>query len=168
MSTPTPTVKKDSTLECLLFEIFAPGLVVGVIPYVISRWQFQPAFLGLEPLRWLGALMIPVGVFQHELSVVQFIKYGCVPHLPIRFLITDGVYGVTRNPMYSGVLLALFGQALLFGSRGLIYEGLIVGAAFLTFMMTVDEPFMKNKYGKAYEDYAKAVPGWVPRLGRKN
>ena len=50
-----------AVLGSVVFLFVAPGVVAGVIPGAISGWQFGPALLGLEPLRWIGGLLLTLG-----------------------------------------------------------------------------------------------------------
>ena len=49
------------TRPVLLFTALVPIPMGLFFPWLISRWHLQPAFFALEPLRWLGALMMPIG-----------------------------------------------------------------------------------------------------------
>ena len=52
-----------SVLGTVVFLFAAPGVVAGLVPFLLNHWRFAPALLGLEPLRWLGlVLMIPAAL----------------------------------------------------------------------------------------------------------
>ena len=66
--------------------------------------------------------------------------------------------------MYVGLLLAVLGQALLFGNiRVLIYAAAVwvVPAAFVRWY---EEPTLARQFGAEYEVYRHAVPAWWPCL----
>jgi hypothetical protein len=46
----------------LVFLVVAPGFVVGLVPFWISRWRFEPALLGLTAVRVVGAVLIVAGL----------------------------------------------------------------------------------------------------------
>ena len=54
--------RTTATLGSLLFLIVAPGVVAGLIPWIISAWWLGPPLLGAEPLRWLGVALLVLGV----------------------------------------------------------------------------------------------------------
>ena len=61
-----------SVLGTVVFLFAAPGVVAGLVPYLLTRWTFGPALLGLEPLRWLGAaLMLPAALLLLDLSLIH-------------------------------------------------------------------------------------------------
>ena len=45
-----------------IFFVLAPCVVVGVVPWWISRWEFRLSFLGVELTRFVGAGLILAGV----------------------------------------------------------------------------------------------------------
>ena len=147
----------------IVFTLCVPTPMAGVIPWLITRWQMQPAFLGIEVLRWLGAVMIVVGVPMLLSAIAWFAKEGVKPYPPIERVITTGPYAYTRNPMYAGVVLIMMGQGLLFGSRAVFIYGVCWLIAFVVFEQTIDDPFITKRMGQAYVDYCNDVPGWIPR-----
>jgi protein-S-isoprenylcysteine O-methyltransferase Ste14 len=69
-----------------------------------------------------------------------------------------------RNPIYVGFLAILLGQALLFGSPGLLEYTAVAwctGAAAVRFY---EEPTLARQFGTAYQDYRRHVRAWIPRL----
>jgi protein-S-isoprenylcysteine O-methyltransferase Ste14 len=74
-----------------------------------------------------------------------------------------GVYRHVRNPMISGVLLNLLGEALLFGSRPIALWFAIFFAANAIYLPLVEEPGLEARFGDDYRRYRAAVPRWVPR-----
>ena len=84
--------------------------------------------------------------------------------VPTRTLVVTGVYRFVRNPMYLAVLAIILGQALLFGSLGLVVYAAIVFATVFAFVKGYEEPTLTLTYGSQYLDYRRHVPGWWPRL----
>ena len=39
-------------LGTVVFTVVVPGSVVGLVPYLISRWELRPPLFGLGPTRW--------------------------------------------------------------------------------------------------------------------
>jgi len=150
----------------VVFFLLVPLPMAGVIPWWMTRWQFQPPLFGIDAARWLGALMVVVGATLLISGIAWFAHEGVMPYPPIERLITNGPYAYTRNPMYLGVVLVMSGQGLLFGSRGTLIYGLCWFAGFYVFELTIDDPFIVKHIGKPYEDYLKNVPGWIPRRPR--
>jgi protein-S-isoprenylcysteine O-methyltransferase Ste14 len=76
-------------------------------------------------------------------------------------LITSGPYRFVRHPIYSGLLLAFVGSAL---ARGEWRGVLAVALASWSFWrkLRIEEQWMREKFGAAYEQYSKRVAALVP------
>jgi protein-S-isoprenylcysteine O-methyltransferase Ste14 len=82
-------------------------------------------------------------------------------------LVTDGPYGVTRHPMYTGLLLMVLGAALTWDSALTLLLALLLAVPF--FLHTVyEEALFEQHFGEAYREYQRRVPRLVPfaRRGR--
>jgi len=78
-------------------------------------------------------------------------------------LIRNGPYALVRHPIYTGMLLALFGTALVIDRwRALI--GFAILVAGLLYKMRVEERFMAEQFGDVYARYRAEVPALIPFL----
>jgi protein-S-isoprenylcysteine O-methyltransferase Ste14 len=150
----------------IVFLFVAPGIVAGLIPWLISGWRrydWGGAAWVVEPIAWI---MIVVGVafLLYAFALFALHRGTPAPVAPTQTLVVTGVYRFVRNPMYLAVLAIILGQALLFGRWGLALYGVIVFAAVFTFVKGYEEPTLTSSYGEQYLDYRRHVPGWWPRL----
>jgi protein-S-isoprenylcysteine O-methyltransferase Ste14 len=81
-------------------------------------------------------------------------------------LVTKGIFGVTRNPLYVGNLLAAAG-ILVVHNNPMVYliGGVFTLASYQAIVLT-EERFLRNKFGEEFEQYCREVPRWRPRLSR--
>ena len=82
-------------------------------------------------------------------------------------IIMDGprlLYRHTRNPMYVGLTAAVLGEALLFGSRAVLWEAAVMALGFHLFVLAYEEPVLGSLFGAQYQTYRAHVPRWLPRL----
>jgi protein-S-isoprenylcysteine O-methyltransferase Ste14 len=79
-------------------------------------------------------------------------------------LVVRGPYRHVRNPMITGVLCILLGEAAVTASGWL----LLWFAIFLTFQAIAirfwEEPHLTRRYGSEYLNYHQNVPCWIPRI----
>ncbi len=85
------------------------------------------------------------------------------PVAPTKHLVVSGLYRHLRNPMYVGVVLAIAGQALYFGSLALLQYG-AAWAGFVAFVLLYEEPTLLRRHGSDHEAYRRNVPRRPPRL----
>ena len=103
-----------------LFLVLAPGVVAGLVPWLLTGWESNE---DLVPLRVLGALVTAAGVAVVLHAFARFVLEGIgtpAPVAPPERLVVGGVYRHVRNPMYVAVLAAILGQALLLGQLVLL------------------------------------------------
>jgi protein-S-isoprenylcysteine O-methyltransferase Ste14 len=75
-----------------------------------------------------------------------------------------GPYRYVRNPMISGVLFVLLGEAALAGSLPLLLWFGLVFAINAVYLPLVEEPGLSRRFGDDYATYKANVPRWVPRI----
>lgn len=152
-----------------IFFVLAPGVVAGLVPWWLTGWRFQEPLPDWAPLRFVGAVLVVVGVGVLLRAFVQFVAEGIgtpAPVAPTERLVVGGLYRYVRNPMYLAVLSTIAGQVLLLGQLILLLYGAAIAAAFVAFVRGYEEPVLRKRYGPAYDEYRRAVPGWWPRRPR--
>ena len=144
-----------------------PGLVVVLLPFLITRWHEGASY----PLvvRVLGVALIAVGGLLMVAAFVRFpvegegVPFPTIPPSSQR-VIVGGPYRYVRNPMYVAFGAAIAGQALLLGRPVLLVYAAALLAALVAFVRLYEERTMLARYGESYEAYRQRVPGWWPRL----
>jgi protein-S-isoprenylcysteine O-methyltransferase Ste14 len=159
--------KPTAAVGSAVFFLLAPGVVAGLIPWLLTRWQAREPLPYWAPVRVLGGILLVAGLIALVQAFVRFVVEGLGTPAPVAApdrLVVGGVYRYVRNPMYVAVLAAIVGQALLLGRLELL---LYAGAAWLVvaaFVRWYEEPTLARRFGADYEAYRRAVPAWWPRL----
>ena len=112
-----------------------------------------------------GWLLVLAGAALAARSGLLLLGRGRPRRGPRPALVIAGPYRRVRNPLYAGGVLALAGLALAAGS--LVLTGLVAGvaAAVHAWVVGVEEPRLRARFGAAYAAYLERVPRWLPRLG---
>jgi protein-S-isoprenylcysteine O-methyltransferase Ste14 len=115
------------------------------------------------PVTYSGAILIAIGFIIVVWSAALFGKAG-TPIKPFEEstqLVTGGMYQVTRNPMYLGMVLILVGIALLFGT----ISPFIPIPFFIWLIQTIfifnEEIVMEETFGDEYKEYKKKIRRWL-------
>jgi protein-S-isoprenylcysteine O-methyltransferase Ste14 len=153
-----------AALGSVVFFVTNPGLIGGLVPWALTGWRRSNGPLVIEVL---GGALIAVGIVLLVVTIGRFVLEGRgTPHpiAPTTQLVVGGPYRHVRNPMYLGVIAAVVGQAILFGSVALLVYAVIIWVIVAAFVRFYEEPTLAERYGEQYELYRRAVPGWWPRF----
>jgi protein-S-isoprenylcysteine O-methyltransferase Ste14 len=149
-----------------LFFAVAPGIVVGLVPWLLTGWRARDPLPYWAPVRVVGALLLAAGVIVLAQAFVRFAVEGLGTPAPLAAperLVVGGLYRHVRNPMYVAGLAAVLGEAMVLGQLSLVLYGAAVGSASVAFVRFYEEPALRRRFGAEYEEYVRAVPGWWPR-----
>jgi protein-S-isoprenylcysteine O-methyltransferase Ste14 len=151
-----------------LFFAVAPGVVAGVVPWLITGWEVEAEWWA--PLRVAGATLVVAAAAVLVHAFARFVVEGLgtpAPVAPTERLVVGGLYRHVRNPMYIAVVATIVGQALLLGSGALLVYAAVAWAGMAAFVRFYEEPTLARRYGAEYESYRRAVPAWLPRPRRQ-
>ncbi len=152
-------------LKNLLFTVLVPGTVAGWVPWRIAARGGHVLAGG-----WMlaaGAVLAATGVAIALWCVRDFAVAGRgtpAPFDPPTQLVVRGLYRYVRNPMYVGVLSVIAGWSLLYRSAAVAEYGAIVWLLFTVFVVAVEEPMLKRRFGASYEAYCRSAGRWLPRV----
>ena len=158
------TSRVGNALGSALFLFVAPGVVAGLVPWLLTGWEPGAT---RPPLQVIGALLIVAGAVVLLDAFARFVVEGFgtpAPVAPPERLVVGGLYRYVRNPMYLAVGAIIVGQALLLARPILLFHAGAFAAVVFAFVRLYEEPTLAHQFGAEYEDYRRAVPGWWPRL----
>lgn len=156
-----------TALKTLIFTVFVPGTVTVLVPRLLLSSDFELASMKLRSLGFFGGIFILLGVLIYLRCAWDFTFAGKGTPAPIdppKELVAQGLYRFVRNPMYLGVLLILFGEAMLFESRTVFVYAAVVFSFFHLFVVLYEEPALQRQFGVSYQRYCSAVPRWIPNF----
>jgi protein-S-isoprenylcysteine O-methyltransferase Ste14 len=150
-----------------VFFLVGPGIVVGLIPWLLTDWQVREPVPYWTPMRMLGVVLLLAGLIVLIQAFVRFVVEGVGTPAPIaapEHLVVGGMYRYVRNPMYVAILAAIVGQALLLGQLALLLYAAAIWLIAAAFVRWYEEPALTRRFDTDYEAYRRAVPAWLPRL----
>jgi protein-S-isoprenylcysteine O-methyltransferase Ste14 len=155
-------------LKTLLFTIFVPGSLLGLVPWLLLQGSGE-AMVPTYSVWLIGLLPFCAGIVLYLWCAGAFTYVGHGTPAPIDapvFLVRAGPYQWVRNPMYIGVLSVWFGEVILFHSLVLACCGLLIAGIVHLFVVFYEEPSLRRQFGERYETYLQTVPRWLPRYPR--
>jgi len=148
----------------IIFTILKPGVVVGLIPYIILRDKWDGIDLFSSIYQHIGLVLITAGLIILLHCIIRFVVEGrgtLSPIDPTQRLVVKGLYKYTRNPMYLGVSSILVGESLFTRSNDLWIYTLIVFIVFNIFIFLIEEPRLRKDFGEEYRQYFENVGRWI-------
>ena len=121
---------------------------------IVSKQEF----FNSDVIAWGGVFLCLGGLLMLVWSIISFgesFRVGIDIDQPTD-LVTNGVFAISRNPIYVGFWFVLLGQFLIFSNWILL---IYMGAATWLFHRQVlrEEEFLKNHYGTEYTEYYNRV-----------
>lgn len=140
------------------------ALIFFAIIWVASR-QLPSLAFDMPGSHYWGIGLAGTGIILALAGVIEFRKAETTvnPTKPstTSAMVTSGVYRLSRNPMYLGLLFVLTGWATAL-SHVLAFLFLPAFVAYLNrFQITPEERVLSAKFGEAFATYTQAVRKWL-------
>jgi protein-S-isoprenylcysteine O-methyltransferase Ste14 len=144
--------------------IFPPNrLVIGRVTIFVLGEYLPMARFNSGFATGLGSFAILIGLvlLVHAGGMFKSAKTDMIPFQNVTALVTTGVYRVTRNPMYLGMTMVLFGTSITVGA----YAGLFVAPIFMAIIefrfIRPEEAMLRELFGEDFDAYCKLVRRWL-------
>ncbi len=119
------------------------------------------------PWFWVGVILLIDGLFLLVWTITLFATQGkgtLAPWAPTKQLVVAGPFRHVRNPMITGVLLVLVGEAMIFESFWLLGWALFFFLLNNFYFILKEEPDLLKRFGEPYTVYCRNVRRWIPRI----
>jgi protein-S-isoprenylcysteine O-methyltransferase Ste14 len=157
-------------LRHLVSVLLLPVTVTVVVPIWLARRNGLTFLAPATPPEWVavaaGVPALVVGLSLFAASLARFAVQGqgtLAPWDPPKRLVVVGPYRYVRNPMISGVVFVLIGEALLLRSAPHLLWAVAFPLINLVFIAGFEEPQLEGRFGDEYRTYCRHVPRLVPR-----
>ncbi|MGE5171612.1 MAG: methyltransferase family protein [Rudaea sp.] len=141
-------------------------LVAALVMWALDRWVPLVHWIA-PPWNRLGAVFGVAGLAIDVAAVARFLMKRTTlnPAVPGKasFLVTDGVFRMSRNPMYLGLVLLLIGWALWLGSATPWLVVPLFVAGITNVQIVPEERALAERFGETYVAYRGRVARWIGR-----
>ncbi len=139
--------------------IFLSGLLIGGF----VSWLFPLAFLPTAFSIVAGVLFILAGLAVIAAAFVKMrrARTNVEPWKPTTAIVASGVYGISRNPIYLGMILIYLGASFLFNSFWFLPPLAPVLLLMHYGVIRREEMYLERKFGDEYLNYKNRVGRWV-------
>ena len=135
------------------------GIILSYQGYFVF-WEFE--LLNI-PLKIIGIGLVVFGIYLNYSAKRKSRLFDMVTE---NKLITTGVYGIVRNPVYSAVLLVCTGAIFIVNNVVLFIVPIICWIYITVFLILTEEKWLVERYGQEYEEYCKKVNRCIPWFPR--
>jgi protein-S-isoprenylcysteine O-methyltransferase Ste14 len=142
-----------------------PKLAILCLPYIILSLTvlyiypefFDLKFLDIIYAKVIGLIWLGIGVVFWIYSAVFFLKYFKPGEL-----ITNGPFGLCRNPIYSSIIVFIIPSLALIFHSGLVFSISLV--LYIGFKISIhgETNVLRRIFGEKYEIYEKSVNEILP------
>ena len=162
----SPLVFPDRDSAYGLIGFYFKLLLLAIFGYVMlyavfTEWHpnFLPIFLpAAGELRYLGLILLAVSLLWTiwaQVNMKDSWRIG-IDHDTKTALITKGLFSISRNPVFFGMLLSLAGLFLV-TPNALTLLFLIVGYILIQIQIRLEEDFLQQQHGDLYQNYKQRV-----------
>lgn len=131
-------------------------------PFDLFPQTLDLAFISATPARIVGAILVSLGLIT---LVLAFFSFGNSWRIGIDrqtpgVLVTGGIFGVTRNPIYVAFNLMFAGMFLLNGAWFFLVFAVLAAVA-VHFQILREEEYLRKQYGEAFRDYCERTARYL-------
>jgi protein-S-isoprenylcysteine O-methyltransferase Ste14 len=151
--------------QVLLILLFVADLLIPII-YAVTSWLDFANYTLPTWAGWLGVVIFVGSIFIFWRAHAD-LGLNWSPTLEIREkheLITRGIYGVIRHPMYASQWLWVIAQPLLLQNGVAGWLNLLVFVLFYFLRVKTEEQLMLEQFGDQYRSYMQRVGAVFPKL----
>lgn len=145
-------------------EILAPAPVLALAAFIVgaAAHYFRPVQLLPSPWNLVGVVLIlaGIGVLYSGLRVMRGVGKSPAHHDEPPELLTDGVFQISRNPLYLGVCTVYAGLALVLNSVW-PFVTLVPLIIYFDRVARREENYLQQRFGDEYKQYQENVRRWL-------
>lgn len=152
--------KKDSA------GVYIPPPLIYVAVFFLSiliQSFFPLDYSWLRSNYWLGWILIGLFLLFAFPAIYRFIvsKTTITTILPVKNLQTSGIYSISRNPMYLGLLCLYSGIAVFKGNWWTFILLPLVILIVQQYIIRREEKYLQRQFGNLYASYCQKTRRWL-------
>ena len=164
------SIRSMPRLELLTGAPFAIAVILGGINPLLALFDVVESADGIDStsahIAGFGLCAAGIlGTFLSQLAMGASWRIGLDPAERTE-LVTGGPFSLSRNPIYTFMIVAWIGFALLVPTWLALAAVVLLFAGLELQVRLVEEPHLLRAHGEPYRAYAARVGRFVPRLGR--
>ena len=140
------------------FYLFASLIIMALLHF------FAPVATYIaSPYNLVGGIPLVLGIVLNLVADASFKRYRTTvkPFEESTTLVTDGVFRISRHPMYLGLVLILLGIAIVMRSLTPLTVVIAFSIAMDRVFVRTEEKMLEDKFGEPWRRYKSNVRRWI-------
>ena len=149
-------------------RIIAPPPLLAVIciglGYLVNHFKPLPLF----PIRTvlhiiIGVIMVIVSIAIIASARRIFVAHGTHlnPYTPTKALVSDGIYRISRNPIYIAFIIFVLAFTFFANSLWFVVFDVLLFVLLHFGVVKREEAYLEQKFGDSYREYCARVRRWI-------
>jgi protein-S-isoprenylcysteine O-methyltransferase Ste14 len=145
--------------------LFLVAVLLGFVTDHLLQLPVPISRIGLT--HWISAIIagllifIGIAVFAAGIRNFSSAETAVQGTMPARALVTTGIHGWSRNPIYLGMFLIYIGIGLVVRSPWILILTLPLAVTMRYGVVAREEAYLDRRFGDAYRDYKARVRRWL-------
>lgn len=139
--------------------VLLAALAAGILAAILSSDRLLPSDLAIA--AGAGVILLSVCLVVAAARQLRRANTAFDVRKPTTAIVTTGVFGLTRNPVYLSMMLLYVGIALVVNSPWMLLLAIPTGSALCLIAIRPEERYLTTKFGDDYRRYSAAVPRWA-------
>jgi len=131
--------------------------------FIQKEIEINDSVFHLQLTKAIGIILIITSLFFTVTSLTKFFKTKntLIPFKPASSLQTNGIYHISRNPMYLGLAIVYLGITCMMGNWWNIILFPLLILVVQESIIKKEEKYLRRAFGEKYLDYKNRVRRWI-------
>jgi len=146
----------------LLFALVAVVVLAYSFRPEVYRYSVAIEWLERDWLKWIGVALLLLSLVWTVVAQAQMgesWRIGIDQEHPTA-LVRSGVFGLSRNPIFLGMMITLLGLFLVIPNSVTLLT-MVMGGVLIQVQVRLEEEFLARTHGEEYAEYRRSVRRWV-------
>lgn len=140
-----------------------PVMVTVILIFVFNFYNFIPKY-EIISLNWLLMILGFLIIINGAVYWISAVTSSIYHKIKSTILVTTGVYGIVRHPIYAAFLYFATGLILISNNIYLFVLPIVYWVFFSVVLKNTEEKMLISVYGQDYLDYSKNVNRFIPKM----
>lgn len=142
--------------------LFLMTFTIGLFLSWKLPWHWTP-YLEYIVIQFIGLVLLSISLLFNTLAYRKFKRYH-TPHAPFmipKVLIQNGVFSLSRHPVYLALVLSECGLAFVFDSVWFVFTAVLLWVLLDTVIVPAEEKILNSTFNQEYINYKRMTRRWL-------